>query len=333
LLGFLFEVIVVTAMILFLGEIVPKVYSTQNPKSFARFMARPLIILMRLFYPVSSLLVRSTDFIDRRIGNKSPLLTMDDLSEAVDIASGESTTDDEKKILKGIVKFSDLEVKEIMKSRMDVTAIDIRASYKEVISTILESGFSRIPVFSDSFDNIEGILYIKDLLPYLSEDDSFKWQDLIRQAYFIPENKRINDLLQEFQEKKIHLAIVVDEYGGTSGIVTMEDILEEIVGEISDEFDTESDELPYKKIDDHTYVFDGKISLNDLCKIYNIDDRIFEEVKGDADSLAGLILEILGKLPSKGELISFRRFSFYIENADKRRIISVKVTWNENADI
>lgn len=325
-LAFVVQVIVVTSMILLFGEIIPKVYATQYPVKFARFMSKPLRILLRIFSPLSSLLVNSTNFIDRRLANRNQNFSMDELSQAIDIATDEDSTKEEKQILKGIVKFGDIEVKEIMKSRTDVTAVSVELDFKELLDLILDSGYSRIPAFSESFDNITGILYIKDLLPYLGKGKDFRWQELLRPAFFVPENKKINDLLKEIQEKKIHMAVVVDEYGGTSGLVTLEDILEEIVGEISDEFDVEEEESFYEKIDKNNFIFEGKTSLNDMCKVLEIEPHTFDKVKGDSDSLAGLILELEGKIPGKLDNIKFDKFVFKILEADHRRIKSVRVS-------
>ena len=324
-LALLIQVIVVTALILMIGEIMPKILATQHPVRFASFMAAPLRFLIRLFYPFSSLLVRSTGFIDRRIARKGSNISMSELSEAIDITTNHKELKEDARMLKGIVKFGDIEVKEIMKSRTDVTAVDVGMNFKDLLGLIVDSGYSRIPAYEESFDKIAGILYIKDLLPYLDREKDFKWQDLLRTAFFVPENKKINDLLQEIQEKKIHMAIVVDEYGGTSGIVTLEDILEEIVGEISDEFDDETDEVAYSRIDDRNYIFEGKVSLNDFCKILDINPEIFDEVKGESDSLAGLILELEGKIPARNERIVFGNYTFTIISADKRRIKQIGI--------
>ena len=323
---FISQVIIVTALILLFGEILPKMYATQYPVRLANIMVRPLMFLKFFFFPLSLILVRSTSLIDNRISKKGMGISRSDLSKAVDLTSDESTPDEEKNILKGIAKFGATEVREIMKSRVDVTAVDSKMKFTELIEVINDSGYSRIPVFEESFDNILGILYVKDLLPHLGNPTDFQWLSLIRPAIFVPEIKRINDLLKEFKVKKIHLAIVVDEYGGTSGIVTLEDILEEIVGEISDEFDTESDKLTYQKLDDNNYLFEGKTLLNDFCKILKIDDEIFDEVKGESESLAGLILEIVGRMPEKNEQISFEKFKFKIISSDKRRIKQIKLT-------
>ncbi|MCD4745878.1 MAG: gliding motility-associated protein GldE [Bacteroidales bacterium] len=327
-LGFILQVIVITALILFIGEIMPKIYATQKAVKFAAVMSRPLKFLIKLFYLLSTLLVRSTSIIDNRIAKKRHNISMSDLSEAIEITSDENTPEEERKILKGIVKFGDIDVREIMKSRVDVTAIDSETKFKDLVKIVVQSGYSRIPTYKETFDNISGILYVKDLLPHLNAEKDFKWQKLLRQAFFVPENKKINDLLQEFQQKKIHMAIVVDEYGGTSGIVTLEDIIEEIVGEISDEFDVESDEILFKKIDEQNYIFEGKTTLNDFCKIIGIDDEIFKDVRGESDTLAGLILELEGKILQKNESITFGNFVFKIVTADKRRIKKIKVTIN-----
>jgi len=329
-LGFIIQVVVITAIILLIGEIIPKIYANQNSLRFSNLMARPLQILMNIFYPLASLLINSTSFIDKRINRKGHDISMSELSDAIEITSDENTPEEETKMLKGIVRFGDIEVSEIMKSRVDVTAVDVDLGFKELINIIRESGFSRIPAFETNFDNVKGILYIKDLLAHLHKSDDFNWRFLLREAFFVPENKRINDLLHEFQEKKIHLAIVVDEYGGTSGIVTLEDIIEEIVGDISDEFDKDSNEIIFTKLDDNTYVFDGKTSLNDFYKILEIEDDIFEEVRGESDTLAGLILELEGSIPERGDLTTFQNFSFKIKAVDNRRIKQIEVSISDN---
>ena len=331
-LAFVIQVIVITALILLLGEILPKMYASVYPVTFSKSMAGVLHVLNKVFYPFSSILVRSTFFLDNKIARKSHVLSRSELSDAIELTAGESTPEEGKKILQGIVKFGDIEVKEIMHSRMDVVALDLNALFTEVMDVIVESGFSRIPVYKESFDNIQGILYVKDLLPHLEKSEQYNWQQLIRDAFFVPENKKINDLLQEFQEKKIHLAIVVDEYGGTSGIITLEDVLEEIVGEITDESDTGTEEFIYEKIDDRTYIFEGKTTINDFCKIIEIDDNVFDEVKGDSDSLAGLILELEGKIPEKDDETFFRNFMFKTVEVDPKRIKRIMVTITEDPD-
>ena len=330
--GFLIEVVVITGFLLLFGEIMPKIYANHKPITFASIMAGPLNILIKVFYPFSSLLVRSTRLIDNKLTSTSQDISMSEISEAIDITVDEDTTEEETKILKGIVKFSDIEVTEIMKSRMDVVSVDAQISFKELIEIVVDSGYSRIPVFTETFDNVKGILYVKDLLPHLTKQEEFNWIDLLRPAFFVPENKKINDLLQEFQERKIHVAIVVDEYGGTSGIVTLEDIIEEIIGEITDEFDTPEDEVGYRKINANTYIFEAKTSINDFCKITGYDDDIFDEIKGDSDSLAGIILEELGEIPDKGTTFTYRNFDFKILTVDNRRIKQVKVIIQETGD-
>ncbi len=327
--AFVIQVIVITSLILFFGEILPKIYANQNTEKFADFMVRPLVFLIKFFHPISSLLMRSTSVIDKKISKKKSNLSMKELSEAIDITADEETSEEETKILKGIVRFGDIEVREIMKARTDVTAVNSETKFNELLKLIKESGFSRIPVFKENFDQIIGILYIKDLLTHIGKNNDFDWNFLVRPAFFVPENKKINNLLKEIQEKKIHLAIVVDEYGGTSGIVTLEDVLEEIVGDISDEFDSIDDEKLFSKIDNNNYIFEGKITLIDLCKILKLDDSIFDEVKGDSDTLAGLILELEGKIPAKEEKIEFGIFTFNILAADKRRIKKIKLTIND----
>ena len=323
-LGFIIQVVLVTFLILVFAEILPKIIASQQPMRFASLMASPLFTLLRVFYPLSSVLVRSTNLIDRQMSKKRPNISMDDLSHALDITTNTDTDREDKSILKGIVSFSSVYAREIMRSRVDVVSVDIDTPFDKLIQIILEAGYSRIPVYRESFDNVEGILYIKDLLPYLEEKPGFLWQKLLRKCFYVPESKKISDLLKEFQEKKIHLAVVVDEYGGTSGIVTLEDILEEIVGEINDEFDIE-EAINYSKIDASTYIFEGRTLLKDFCKITGADYSVFAEVKGEADTLAGLILEIKQELPFKGEKVTFGNFRFEIESVDKRRIRYVKV--------
>jgi putative hemolysin len=321
--GILFKLVVVTFLILLFGEILPKVYATHFSLRFSYFMAYPLHLFMKICQPITTVLIRSTAFFNKKIGPEKQNITVDDLSHALDIAEGQIAED--KKILKGIVKFGNIQVSEIMTPRIDVVSADIKMTFPELIKVITESGFSRIPVYAGTFDNIKGILYIKDLLPHLHKDNKFKWQTIIRAAYFVPDTKRINDLLEEFQFKKIHMAIVVDEYGGASGVVTMEDIFEEIVGEISDEYD-EDEEVLYTKIDKNNYVFEGKILLNDFYKVLNLPAEIFDDIKGDADTLAGIILELKREIPKTGEEIKIKNFVLKIQEADNRRIRTIKVT-------
>ncbi len=331
-LTFLVQIVIVTSFLLIFGEILPKIYANKKPVSFALPMVDAIAVLMWFFKPLSMLLVKSTAVIDKKLATKKTAVSMSELSEAIDMTVDDSTPEEEKKILKGIATFGEKEASEVMRSRVDVTAIDKASSFPEVIHTVTESGYSRIPVYHESLDRVEGLLYIKDLLPYIDGDEKeyrdMDWTTLIRPAFFVPENKKINDLMQEFRDKKIHMAIVVDEYGGTSGIITLEDVLEEIVGEISDEFDVESESFHYKKLGDNTYLFDAKTLLNDVCKILEMDDGVFDEARGESDSLGGLILELEGKIPAKGEKIKFRRFTFEIMDADERKINKVKITVN-----
>ncbi len=323
-LSFLIQVIGITFIILLFGEVVPKIYATKHALSLARFMVKPLTLLMKIFTPISSMLIFSTRMIDKRIKRKGLDVSVEELSRALDLTEDIPENNDEHRILKGIVRFGETSVKQVMKARVDVIAIDNNISYSELIETILSCGHSRIPVIEESFDKIVGLLYVKDLLPHLNEKESFDWQKLIRPPFFIPENKKLDDLLKEFQEKKIHLAIVVDEYGGTSGIITLEDVLEEIVGDISDEFDEE--DISYSKLDDNNYIFEGKTALTDVQKILDIeDDSFFEEVQKDVDTLAGLVIELAGKIPLKGEKVNFKNYSFIVEASDKRRVKRVKL--------
>jgi putative hemolysin len=325
-LTFLVQIVIVTSFLLVFGEIMPKIYANKKPVSFALLMADIIVVLMWFFKPLSLVLVKSTSLIDKRLMAKKITVSMSELSEAIDMTVGDSTPEEEKKILKGIATFGEKEVSEVMRSRVDVTAIDVEDSFENVLRTVTESGYSRIPVYRENLDSVEGLLYIKDLLPYIEQTGNVNWTKLIRPPFFVPENKKINDLLQEFRERKIHMAIVVDEYGGTSGIITLEDILEEIVGEISDEFDVDEESFSYKKINATTYLFDAKTLLNDLCKILDVDDDTFDRARGESDSLGGLILELQGKIPSVGEKISYDRYTFEIVDADKRKINKVKVS-------
>ncbi|PID95074.1 MAG: hypothetical protein CSA95_01315 [Bacteroidetes bacterium] len=330
LLQFVYEVVIVSAVLLLFGEILPKIIATKYPIQFAEVMAKPLKIIHSIFYPIIYLLVHSTRILDKKVKKKGFDISRDELTDAINITIDSSQPEEEKKMLRGIAKFGDTEVSEIMKSRMDVVAVECKTNFEQLMEVVKSSSFSRIPVYKENFDQIQGILYIKDLLPHLSES-SFSWTSLLRETFFVPENKKINELLREFQEKKIHMAIVVDEYGGTSGIVTMEDILEEIVGDISDESDTIADEVEYEKLDERNYLFNGKTSLNDLCKIIDADDRIFDEVKGEAETLAGLILELHEEIPSINESISWDKFTFLIKEVNKRRIIKIHLQIHDHA--
>ena len=320
-LGFMIQVIVITFLLLLFGEIVPKVYANRFAPQFARRMAVPLIVLDRAFQPLIFILVKSTGLVNRRLAKKRQNISMEDLSEALDLTT--DVVQDEKDMLEGIVRFSNLEVAEIMKPRTDVVAVDIQTNQETLTRVIIESGFSRIPVYEETFDKLKGILYVKDLLPHINQKREFNWTKLIREPFFVPESKKINDLLKEFQEKKIHLAIVVDEYGGTEGIVTMEDILEEVVGEITDESD-EAAEF-YKRIDENTWAFDGKTLLNDFYKVTELDDELFDDVKGESETLAGLLLELKGGFPRRNDVIPCKGIEFTVLGMDQRRIKEVKI--------
>ncbi|MCD4832229.1 MAG: gliding motility-associated protein GldE [Bacteroidales bacterium] len=323
--GFIIKISIIAFILLLFGEFLPKFYAKHKAKKFVRHTAILIIIFDKLFHPFSMFMINTTSIIGKKLATIKQNITIDDLSQALNITTHQITEDEN--ILKGIVKFGNIDVKEIMKSRVDVLALEIETQFKNILTLIIESGHSRIPVYSETFDNIKGILFIKDLLPHFGKDNDFKWQSLIRNPYFVPENKKINDLLQEFQANKIHMAIVIDEYGGTSGIVTLEDVLEEIVGEITDE--SEKDEIFYSQINENTYIFKGKTLLNDFLKIVDIDDDLFDDVKGDADTIAGIILELTGEIPAKNKKIDFKNLTFTIESVDKRRIKQIKVAINK----
>ncbi|MBE7442173.1 MAG: gliding motility-associated protein GldE [Flavobacteriales bacterium] len=325
-LNFLIQVIGITFFILLFGEILPKVYATKNALKMALFMAKPLNFLIVIFKPISYLLISSTNFIDKKIKRKTHDISVEELSHAIDLTNDINSNEQEHQILKGIVKFGETSVKEIMTARVKVVSIEKDTPFDEVIKVILESGHSRIPVYEETFDKVLGVLYIKDIIPYINNEKDFNWNTLIRTPFFVPENKKLDDLLKEFQERKIHLAIIVDEYGGTSGIITLEDIIEEIVGEISDEFDT--DDIIYSKLDDNTYIFDGNTTINDLAKIISLDEEILVEMRKEAETIAGLIIEVSGKIPQKNEKINFQNLSFVVEASDKRRIKRVKLIIN-----
>lgn len=323
----LITVVGVTFLILLVGEVIPKVYAANNSLSLAQFMSLPLVVVGKIVSPLSSLLVKSTSFIDGKIKKKGNDISVNDLGDALELTEIEGVTDDDKKILEGIVRFGNTDVKQIMKSRLDVIAFDMETPFDELLPEIINSGYSRIPIYDDSFDNVEGVLYVKDLLPHLSKGKTFKWNELIREPFFVPEMKKIDDLLKHFQESNIHIAIVVDEYGGTSGILTLEDIIEEIIGDITDEFD--DDDLVYSKLDEFNYVFEGKVALVDVYKVLDIDGDVFEENKGESDTLAGFIIEQSGKILLKNERLTFDNYTFTVEAADKRKITQVKLTIHE----
>jgi gliding motility-associated protein GldE len=321
---FTIEVILVTFLILLFGEVLPKVYASRNALQFSKLMSKPIYFLNSFLTPFSIPLTRLTSVVEKRLGGKNSNFNVEKLSQALELTSDDNTTKEEKKILEGIVTFGNTETVQIMKPRIDIFAIADDESYTDVLANILKNGYSRNPVYHESIDNIIGVLYAKDLLAHLDKT-KFKWQDLIRDPFFVPENKKLDDLLSEFQEKKNHLAIVVDEYGGTSGIVTLEDVIEEIVGDISDEFDDE--DLSYSKIDENNYVFEGKTTIKDFCKVLNVEDEdLFEEEKGESETLAGFILEVSGKFPKKGDKINFHNYTFTVEALDRKRIKQVKVT-------
>lgn len=326
-LEFLIKVVLITFLILLFGEVIPKVYANANPYKFSKFMSPILLVLRRFFYPLSHLLIKSTNLIEKKLGNKGNNLSVDDLEQALNITENAGKDEHEEKILRGIVKFGNTEVKQIMRPRMDVTAVDVDTKSSELINIILDSGYSRIPAYEDNLDQVVGMLYIKDLLAHLDKEEEYDWKELLRDPFFVPEGKKIDDLLKEFQSKKIHQAIVVDEYGGTSGIVTLEDVIEEIVGDISDEFDDE--DLIYSKLDEKNYVFEGKTPLNDFYRVIGIEGEPFEGKRGEADSLAGFILELAGMMPEKNQVINFQGYQLKVEQVKDRRIARVKVSLPE----
>ena len=315
--------LIVTLVILLFGEVIPKQFANQHNVKFARATAVALLFFERLFRPISFILILATTVIERNVKKTRQEITVDELNQALKITTGEDTSEEEKDLLKGIVNFGTLTVKQVMKSRMDITAADVELNFHELMDKINKCGFSRIPVYNETIDKIEGILYIKDLIAHIEKDENFSWQTLLRPGFFVPENKKVDSLLKDFQENRVHMAIIVDEYGGTCGLITMEDIIEEIVGEINDEFD--DDAIAYNKLDNSTYVFEGKTSLNDFCKILDIEPGIFDKVKGESESLGGLLLELNAKLPRAGEKIAFEHFLFTIVAVDTRRIKRVRV--------
>ena len=314
--------LVLTFLLLLFGEIMPKIYTTKSPLQFCRRVVNFILMCRWLFYPIASILLRTGMLAGKVVQKENHVLSVDDLEQALELTDKEDIKEDQR-ILEGIVRFGDETAKEIMTSRQDVVDLDFRATYDEVLHCVVENNYSRIPVYQDNSDNVRGILYIKDLLPHLQKGSNFRWQSLIRPPYFVPETKKIDDLLREFQENKVHIAIVVDEFGGTSGIVTLEDVLEEIVGEINDEYD--DDEKNYVRINANTFVFEGKTLLSDFYKILKLDDETFDEVQGDADTIAGLLLEIKGDFPQLHEKISYNNFTFEIVELEERRISKVKV--------
>lgn len=319
----------VTFAITFFGEIIPKVYAAQRNLSYSRLMSPAWKVLERIFIPISWLLLKMGNVVERRFKKKGYSTTVEELNQALEITTeNNETTAEEKDILKGIVNFGTLTVKQVMQSRVDVSAVEYDLNFTELMDLINASGFSRVPVYKETIDKIEGVLYIKDLLPFLDEDETFKWQKLIRPGLFVPETKKLDSLLKDFQNKRVHMAVVVDEYGGTSGVITLEDLIEEIIGDINDEFDEE--EASFVKIDENTFVFEGKTSLHDFCKTVEVESNIFDPVKGESESLGGLILEINSAMPKVADQITFDRFVFIIVSVDKRRIKRVRVLINQS---
>jgi putative hemolysin len=318
----------ITFFLTFFGEIVPKVYATKNNLSFARLLSGPWRVLEKLCTPISYPLMKMSSIVEKRIEKKGYHTTVEELNRALEIAtSTDETSVEEREILRGIVNFGTLSVKQVMRSRLDISAADVELDFHDLMQFINQSGFSRLPVYRESLDKVEGLLYIKDLLPHLNEKASFVWQKLLRPVYFIPETKKVDSLLKDFQEKRIHIAVVVDEYGGTAGIITLEDVIEEIIGEINDEFDEAG--LSYQKLDNKTFVFEGKISLHDFCKALEITTDTFDEIKGESESLGGIILEINQGFPRAGDTIRYNQFTFTVEAVDKKRIKRVRVTIQE----
>ncbi len=325
-LKFVVEVIFVTFLILLFGEVLPKVYASRNNVKFASFIAYPLLILDKLLSPVSIPMRSLTIFIQEKLGKQKTNFSVDQLSQALELTSTDDTTQEEQKLLEGIVSFGNTDTKQVMSPRIDLFALEIEESFAEIFPKVIEKGYSRIPVYRDNIDHIEGVLFVKDLIPHINKKE-FDWKTLIREPFFVPENKKLDDLLKDFQQMKSHLAIVVDEYGGTSGLVSLEDVIEEIVGDISDEFDDEN--INYSKIDDRNYLFEGKINLKDFYRIIDVNEDAFEIRKGEAETLAGFILEILGNFPKKGQKIHFENCLFTIEVVDNKRVKQIKVTIDE----
>lgn len=323
LLKFILEVIVVTFLILLFGEVLPKVYANRNNLKFAKFVAQPLYILDKLLSPISLPMRAITIFLHEKLGKQKSNFSVDQLSQALELTSSEGTSQGEQKILEGIVSFGNTDTKQVMSPRIDIFAIEINETFGKLLPKIIDKGYSRIPVYNDNIDQIEGVLFVKDLIPHIDDKD-FDWKTLLRAPFFVPENKKLDDLLKDFQTMKNHLAIVVDEYGGTSGLVSLEDVIEEIVGDISDEFD--DDDLSFSQIDAKNYLFEGKINLKDFYRIIDVDESLFEDRKGEAETLAGFLLEIHGNFPKKGHKLTFGNCNFVIETVDKKRIKQIKVT-------
>lgn len=317
------KIIIVTFLILLFGEVLPKIYANKNNLAFAKNAAIPISFLSNILSPISVPMRNGILFIEKKLNIQKGNFSVDQLSQALELTSQNDTTDGEQKILEGIVTFGNTEVRQVMSPRIDVFALNLEETFREIIPKIVEKGYSRIPVYRENIDQIEGILFIKDLIPYIDSED-FNWTELLREPFFVPESKKLDDLLKDFQGMKSHLAVVVDEYGGTSGIISLEDVLEEIVGDISDEFDNE--DAIYSQIDDKNFLFEGKISLKDFYRILDLDESEFEDQKGEAETLAGFLLELSGNFPKKNQKITFHNLNFTIENVDKRRIKQIKVT-------
>ena len=326
-LQFLIVTVLLTFLLLLFGEIIPKVYSREDPLAFCRRSVSGILFFRRLFWVFESILLRSGFLASKVIKNDQQMLSVDELEHALELTD-KNDIKEEQKMLQGIVRFGDETVREVMTSRQDIVALNINSPFSDVLKSIVENNYSRIPVYQNNDDNIKGVLYIKDLLPHLAKPTNFKWQTLMRPPHFVPETKRLDDMMKDFKENKVHIAIVVDEFGGTSGLITLEDILEEIVGEINDEYDEE--DTSYSKLNYNTYVFDGKTLLSDVTKILEVEDDYFSEIEGDADSLAGLLLEIKGDFPTMHERIEYRNFMFEILKVDGRRISKVKITISAN---
>jgi gliding motility-associated protein GldE len=320
---FILEVILVTFLILLFGEVLPKIYASRNNIQFSKFVANPIYFLDKLLSPISYPMRSVSIFLQEKLGKQKSSISVDQLSHALELTSTEDTSTEEQKILEGIVSFGNTDTKQVMSPRIDIFALEIDETFAEIYDKIVEKGYSRIPVFRENIDHIEGVLFVKDLIPHINKKD-FDWKALLREPFFVPENKKLDDLLKEFQSKKSHLAIVVDEYGGTSGLVSLEDVIEEIVGDISDEFDDES--LNYSQLDDKVFLFEGKTNLKDFYRIIEVEEETFENNKGEAETLAGFVLEILGNFPKKGQKIHFSTVSFTIESVDRKRIKQLKVT-------
>ncbi len=328
-LKFAVEVITITFLILLFGEVLPKIYANRNNIRFSKFIAKPMDFLYRLLSPLSVPMREVSLYLHEKLGKQKTNFSVDQLSQALELTSSEGTSHEEQKILEGIVSFGSTDTRQVMSPRIDIFALEITSSFSEILPKIIEKGYSRIPVYRENIDQIEGILYVKDLLPHIT-DREFDWTTLVREPFFVPENKKLDNLLKDFQGMKSHLAIVVDEYGGTSGLVSLEDVIEEIVGDISDEFDDEN--ISYSQIDDRNFLFDGKIYLKDFYRIIDVDEALFDDAKGEAETLGGFILELLGNFPKKGQKINFGKCRFIIISIDKKRIKQIKVTLDKSDD-